>query len=541
MSGKIIKKGLTTQAEIIEGVSEAVDAIKVTIGPSGKCVAIDGMTGPEITRDGATVAKSISFKDPVKNMGATLVRKAAALTEDMVGDNTSTTSVLIKELCEKGQKALRTGSNVNEIKSGMLKAEKWMENFIKKNSIPIDGDLEKIRKVATISANNDPEVGGLVVDCMKIVGINGIITAEMSSGLDTTIDVTSGMKIERGWTSPLYVTSPEDGKCIMENPYIIVVGEKLSNVNQILGILEPIIKEGRPFLIICDDIDDVVNATLIMNTTSGAIRCCVVKGVDFGDSRKNIMQDIAIAVGGDYICPENGLSISSATIENLGAAKKVVISRDSCVIYEGFGNKDEISERVEILKKRLEDPSTSLYDKNKFEKRIANLSGGIGIIKAGGATEAEKLNRKATIEDSILASKSAISEGCAPGGGYIFFKGSIEVEKDKAFWKSMTEDEIEGAKIVFSSLPIILKIIAENSGISSYEVMDTMKKSKKSYFGYNAKTKKFGNLLDEGILDSSKALRVSLENSISTASMILLTDCIIIDDEEDNKNEVKIK
>lgn len=536
MSEKIIKSGLISQSEIIEGVVKSANAIKTTMGPSGKCVAIEGMTGPEITRDGATVAKSISFKNPAMNMGAQLVRKASAHTEEQVGDSTSTTALLIKEFCEKGQKALNTGANVNEIKSGMLKAQKWMTDYISKNAIPVEGDLEKIRKVATISANNDPEVGDLVVDCMEKVGFNGIITADMASGLETVIDVTTGMKIERGWASPQYVTNPEDGKCVMDSPYILVVGETLSSVPQILPALEPVVKSARPLLIICDDINEIVNTTLVMNTLQGVIRCCVVKGIDFGDGRKNLMEDIAVSVGAKYFCPELGSSVTNATIEDLGVAKKVVISRDSCIIYEGGGDPTQISERVDILKSRLSDPTISDYDKTKFSKRIAGLAGGIGIIKAGGASETEKVNRKATIEDSILAAKSAISEGCLPGGGYIYYKGSLDAIKDKSFWKSLTPDEKEGANIVFSSLPCILKTIAENSGASGDVVLEALKKKTAKPWGYNAKTKSYGYLLEEGILDSAKAIRVALENSISAAAMILLIDCTIIEETEESKD-----
>ena len=308
--GKIINYGSEAQAKIIEGVVKTVSAIEKTLGPAGKCVAIhNGVMGIEISRDGSTVAKSISFKNSALDMGAQLVRKAAALSESSAGDSTSTTSILIKELCLKGQKALNTGANVNELKSGMLKAGKWMTKYIKMKSIPVDGDLEKIRKVATISANNDSEVGNLIVDCMKKVGIHGVLTADMASGLDTVIDVTTGMKLDRGWCSPQYITNPNDGKCVMDDPYILVVGEKISSVSQILPIMDVLVKERRPFLIICDDIDENVNTTLVLNNLQGAIRCCVVKGIDFGDSRKNLMQDIAIATGGTYLCPENGKSV----------------------------------------------------------------------------------------------------------------------------------------------------------------------------------------------------------------------------------------
>ena len=534
MTGKIINLGGNAQERIIEGVERAASAIQRTLGPSGKCVSISNEYGaPEITRDGATVAKSIQFSDPELNQGALLVRKAASLTEEQAGDGTSSCSILTRELCKKGQRHLKVGANVNELKSGMLKAQRWMTEYIKKNSTKIDGNLELIRKVASVSANNDPEVGDLIVQCMEKVGINGVLTADMASGLDTVIDVTAGMKLERGWSSPQYVTSPEDGKCIMEDPYVLVVGEKISSVSQIFPLLQLIVPTGRPFLFVCDEIDDVVNTTIIMNTLQGAIRCCVIKGIDFGDARKNIMNDIAVACGATYISSESGIDITEATLENLGAANKVVVSRDNTIIYGGCGDPKKVSDRAEILKKRLSDPTTSNYDRSKFEKRLANLAGGIGVIKAGGATEAENLNRKATIEDAILASKSALEEGCCPGGGYIYYRGSLEVKKDNNFWKSLVGDEKDGAEIVFSSLPIIMKTIAENSGVSGDIVLSDLKKSKKENFGYNAKTKTYCNLQDTGVLDSAKVLRVALENSVSTASMILLIDCVIYEESND--------
>lgn len=536
MSGKIIEEGLNSQSKIIEGVKKTADAIKVTMGPSGKCVAITNFglgIDPEVTRDGATVAKSIDFKDEHSNIGARLVKKAASLTEELAGDGTSTTSVLIKELCIKGQKSLKAGSNVNEIKSGMLKAGAWVADYIKSKSIKIDGDIEKIRKVATISANNDPEVGNLVVECMSKVGVDGVITADLASGLDTVIDVTVGMKLDRGWASPQYVTSPEDGLCTMENPYIITIGERISSVNQILPLLNLLVPTGRPFLFIVDEMDDVVSSTLVLNNLRGAFRTCVVKGIDFGDSRKNIMSDISIACGGTFFCKEKNNDIKNATLSDLGQAGKVIISKNSCIIFEGAGDKDEVKALVEILKARLNDPTTSSYDKSKFESRIANLAGGIGIIKAGGATEAEKLNRKATIEDSILAAKSAIEEGCAPGSGYVYYKASIDIKKDKEFWKSLNGDEVEGAEIVISSLPVIMKTVADNSGVSGEVVLSEVgKKSFDTYYGFNAKTKKYGNLISDGILDSTKVLRVALQNAISTASMILLIDCTITNEPE---------
>ena len=536
--GKIIYTG---NERVIEGVVKTANAIKTTLGPAGKAVAIYDDLGPEVSRDGATVAKSISFKDSAMNLGAQLVRSAASLSESLSGDGTSTSSILIKELVVKGQRAAKTGSNVNEIKSGMLKAGRWMGEYIKKKSTPVAGDLEKIRKVATISANNDPEIGDLIVSGFKEVGVNGILTAELSRGLDTTIKVTTGMKLSRGWASPNYATE-DDGKCIMENPYVIVIGEKISSVNQLIPILETVSKTAEPFLLICDDIDESVNTMLVFNVMRGAVRCCVVKGIDYGDARKNVMADIAIATGAKYYCQETGLSVGDQGInhlENFGRAKKVVVSRDDTMIFEGQGDKDQIDARVEVLKKRLEDISISDYDKSKFESRLANLAGGIGIICVGGASEVEAKNKKQTVEDAILASKSAISEGCAPGGGYVYLHGSIEAEKDTAFWKSLTGDEVEGAKIVFSSLPIILRTVVENSGVAADVVLEQITKSKKENWGFDAKNKKYVNLEEAGILDSTKVLRVALENAISTASTILLIDNVIVPEPEEKKQDNK--
>ena len=543
MDYKIINNGENVQDKIIAGVTKAVDAIKVTLGPQGKGVAITNSQfhGLDITRDGATVAKSITLKDPIENIGAELVKKAASLTEDKAGDATSSTSIMIKELCKKGQKAVNTGSNVNEIKSGMLAAEKWIKEYIKNNSIEVDGDLDKIKKVATISANNDPEVGNLVVQGMKEVGIHGLITVEPSSSLDTTITVTTGMKLDRGWAAPQYINSPEDGKCVLENPFILVTGERISSISQIMPLLEeyqnPQYSQGRPLLIVCDDIDDIVNLTFITNCLRGALRCCVVKGLDFGDARKNLMEDLATVVGADHICAESGLKLGEVRMMNLGEAKKVVVSRDNTIIYEGAGDPDAINERAKVVKARLDDPETTDYDKTKFSKRLANLTGGVAVIKAGGASEAETQNRKATIEDSVLAAKSAIEEGCVPGGGYLFYQASKEIMKDSKFWKNLTEDEKEGAMIVVKSLPVILTTIAENAGMNGEVILSTLSKTKKPNLGFNAKTKKFEDLVESGVLDSSKALRVCLENSISTASMILLIDCTITEPEEDKVKE----
>lgn len=521
------------QDRIISGVEKTVNAIKTTLGPCGKCVAIQGGEYPDITRDGATVAKAITLKDPIENMGAQIVKKAAQSTEEQAGDSTSSTSILIYEMVKKGQRYLKAGANVNEIKDGMEIAGKWVSEYIANHSEQVEGDLEKIRQVATISANNDPEVGSLISECMEKVGINGVITADMSYSLDTSIEVINGMKIERGWASPHFITEKESGECVMTNPNILVVGEKISNISQILPILEPMVQQGRPFVIICDDMDEVVLSTLVLNTLQGACRCCVLKGIEFGENRAPVMQDIAVATGATYISPEFGLSVTDATTEMLGSAKKIAIGKYTSVIFEGSGDEESVGERIDAIKARLEDKNLSKYDRGRWEKRLANLSGGIGVIHAGGASEVERINKKATIEDAILASKSAIAEGVVPGGGYTFLWASEEGQKEM-FKKGTkwTEDEEVGIKIVLDSLKTITWNVCNNAGVSGDEVVSKLLSSKKGK-GFNAKTKKYVDLIKDGVLDSAKALRVSLENAISSASMILLTDCTITDEPED--------
>jgi chaperonin GroEL len=520
---------------MISGINKVSDAIKVTLGPKGGCVAIQGGFGtPDITRDGATVAKSIELSDPIENMGAQLVKKAAQSTEEQAGDSTSTTSILIQEMVLKGQELIKSSTNLNKVKAGMSAAEKFVASYIKEAAIEVNGDLEKIRKVATVSANNDPSVGDLIVECMGEVGIDGVITADITSGLETTIDVVTGMRVDRGWSSPGFVTDQASGKCVMESPVILVAGEKISSVNQILPIIEVVVKDiKQPLLIFCDDMDENVLATLVMNSLSGALRSCVVKGIDFGDARKNLMEDIATITGAKHICPEYGTKLSDATVEVLGMAKKVEVSKDSCIIYEGSGDKDKITERLEIIKSRLENPDLTDYEKSKFLKRVSGLSGGIGIIKAGGASDVEKQNKKATIEDAILASKSAIAEGVVPGGGSIFLGASQEGKEEfPELYKDKGTDFLLGGQIVFEALPRIMKTIAENSGIQGdvlvYKVQENLEGIKN--FGYNAATEEFGDLLEMGVLDSVKALRVSLENAVSAAGMCLLTKCTITDE-----------
>lgn len=523
--------------KMIEGIDKTVNAVKVTLGPKGKCVAIQNGWGvPDITRDGATVAKAVDLKDPAENMGAQLVKKAASNTEEQAGDGTSSTSVLIQDIVSRGKKYLIDENlNINEMKSGMLKTVQWVTEYIKNNSVQVEGDLEKIRRVATISANNDSEIGNLIVECLEKVGLEGVLTAEMSSGLENVVDVVEGMKIERGWSSPHFVNKHDEGKAILENPYILVVSEKLASLPTLVDTLEAVMKEGRPLLIVCDDIDEVVQATLVMNVLQRVLSCCVVKGIDFGDNRKNVMEDIAVFVGATHIAQEYGLSMAQCDPSFLGSAQRVVVSKDSMIIYNGNGDQEVIDERCEVLRSKINAADITSYEKDKLTKRIASLSGGIGVIRAGGAGESEKRNRKATIEDAILAAKSAIAEGVVPGGGYTFLRASLTGEEN--LLNTLEGSELIGAKCVLEALKSITKTIGENSGINGEVLVKTLVDNKdQQNFGYNAKTGEYGDLVEMGVLDSAKVLRVALENAVSAASMCLLTACTITDIPEKNCN-----
>lgn len=516
------------------GVNKISEAVRQTFGPKGKCVAIETSFGsPDITRDGATVAKAIVLKDKIENMGAELVKKAAQSTEEQAGDGTSTSCILTNEIIKSAQSLVKLNTNLNDVKRGMEMAAREITETIKSSSVAVDNDLEKIRQVATVSANNDSTVGDLIVECMEKVGINGVITADVSKGIETKIDVTTGFKISRGWASPNFVTSPKEGKSILEKPAIAVIGERLSTISQVQPLIQNFVQafQGKPLVIICDDIDDSILTFFLYNHLNGALKSCIIKGVDFGDNRKNIMEDIAICTGATFVCSEYGLELKNCGPEILGTADYVTVSKDSTIIREGGGDPDSIKSRIEILKERLSDQSLPNYDKTKFEDRIASLSGAIGIIRAGGASETEAMNKKATIEDAILAAKSAIDEGVVPGSGSVYLRAFL----NKPIIKDISEDTELGRQIVYNSLPEITKIIAENAGAHGDSVIETIiKNKKKPNFGYNAKTGVFGNLIDMGILDSAKVLRVSIENAVSAASMVVMCSCTITNIEENN-------
>lgn len=526
---KIIKEG---NEGLVKGVNICSNLVSKTLGPKGKAIAIQSpYGGPDISRDGITVLKAVELKDPIENMGAQMVKEASKKTEDLAGDNTSSCAVLIKEIVNQGKRYENQISNINEVRHGMETAVKLIDSYIQSVAIPVNGDIEKVRRVATISANNDPFVGDLICQAFGEVGFDGVVTADKATGLETTVEITKGFKVPKGWASPNFITNQGDGTCVLNNPLIMVCSENITTVPQVLNILEHSVRAAQPLLLICDSISDSVLVAILANVLNGALRCCVVAGPEFGDSRKNIMQDLATSTGATFICQEYGLKASEATPEMLGTANKVVVSKDSCIVFEGAGDEEEIAARLDILKQRLADPELSDYDKTKLQVRIAGLGGGVGVIKVGGASVAAQDNLKATIEDAILASKSTIEEGAAIGGGYTLLQAS----KIDYSAENLSTDEKLGVEIVFKSLPVIMKTIAENSGLSGDVVIDKVEREGVENYGYNAKTGEFGDLLEMGVLDSAKALRVSIENAVGAASMILLTDSVVYDEPEEKK------
>lgn len=541
-SKKII---VNSNSGIVSGIKTVSELVAKTLGPRGKVVAIEQEGGYDdviMSRDGATCAKSVKLSGD-RGLGVNLIQKAALATESEVGDATSTTCVLTNEMISQGLRWTRDQAyNLNEIREGMEKAEKVLIDFIKNHAVQIEGDEEKVRNVATISSNNDPEVAEYIVQAMKSLGgftEDATVVSEISKSLDKIqLEVRDGMRIEKGFSNLAFITDPKEGICELENPLILVVGQKIQTISQIQNFLEQYQKAGflkRPLMIFAEECSDVVTGMLAWNSQAGALQSGLVTKVSFGEDAKNVSQDIATAVGATFVCPENNIRLEDCNIDVLGQAKKIVISKSETIIYGGDGKKDDINARVEILKARLADKSITEYEKHKFEKRIQSLIGGIAVLKVGGASEIEATNRKLTVDDAILCSHASIQEGILTGGGLSFLKMMPELDKYvKENSKTLTESEKIGIKIVHDSLPVIIKTIAENSGKSGEVVLDNVLRSKAENFGYNAKTGKYGDLVKDGVLDSARGIRMSITNAISCSSLVLLTDsCVLLDKKED--------
>ncbi len=510
--------------KMLSGVEQIAKAVKVTLGPCGRLVMLDKKYGsPTITKDGVSVAKEVELKDPFENMGAQLVREVSSKTNDVAGDGTTTATVLAYAIVREGLKAVSAGMTPIEIKRGIDKATALAVAEIKKNSRAVKGN-EDITHVATISANNDPEIGKILAEAIEKVGKDGVITVEESKNMDTTVKTVEGMQFDRGYVNAYFVNDRERMECNYENPYILIHDEKISTMKDLLPLLEKVAQSGRPLLIIAEDVDGEALTTLVVNSLRGTLKCCAVKAPGFGDRRKEMLQDIAILTGGKVITKDMGLKLESAELDDLGSAKSVKIDKDNTVIVDGAGDKKAIADRVAEIKAAIE-KSTSDYDKEKLKERLAKLAGGVAVIEIGAITETEMKEKKFRVEDTLAATRAALEEGIVAGGGVALIEASKALDASKA---DLTGDEKVGFKIVKRALEEPIRQIADNAGVDGAVIADKAK-SGKAGVGYNAATGEWVDMMEAGIIDPAKVTRCALQNAASVAGMLLTTECAITD------------
>lgn len=528
MAAKTIKFKEEARQKILKGVRTLADAVKVTLGPKGRNVVIDKAFGtPHITKDGVTVAKEIELEDKHENMGAQMVKEVASKTADKAGDGTTTATVLAEAIYSEGLRNVAAGANPLDLKRGMEKALKVVVQELEKRSKKI-GDRQEIAQVATISANNDTEIGEIIAQAMERVGRDGTITVEEGKGFVTELDVVKGMKFDRGYLSSYFITNAESQECVLEDAYVLIYDKKISSIKEILPLLQAVVETGRPLLIIAEDIEGEALATLVVNRLRAGLKICAVKAPGFGDRRKAMLQDIAIVTGGELISEEIGLKLESTTIEQLGRVKKAVLTKDETTIVEGAGSKESIQERANQITRQIEE-STSDYDKEKLQERRAKLVGGVAVIRVGAATEIEMKEKKDRVDDAHLATKAAVEEGVVPGGGTAFIRCIPAV---LALADTLEGDEKTGAKIMARALSSPLRQIAENAGQEGSIILQQVEKLPESS-GYNALTGEYVDMLAAGILNPTKVDRCALENAVSVAAMLLTTEAIVADIAED--------
>ena len=525
---KDLKFNIEAREQLKQGVDQLANAVKVTLGPKGRNVIIEKKFGaPHITKDGVTVAKEIELTDPFQNTGAQLVKSVASKTGDDAGDGTTTATVLAQSICTTGLKNVAAGANPMDLKRGIDKAVAKVVEHIKAQSETVGDNYDKIEPVATVSANNDQEIGKLIADAMRKVSKDGVITIEEAKGRETTIGVVEGMQFDRGYLSPYFVTDTEKMECVMENPLILIYDKKISNLKEFLPILEPAVQTGRPLLVIAEDLDSEALTTLVVNRLRSQLKICAVKAPGFGDRRKAMLEDIAILTGGVVISEEKGLKLEQATIEMLGSAEKVTISKDNTTIVGGKGQKDLIKDRVNQIKAEIAN-TTSSYDKEKLQERLAKLSGGVAVLYVGAASEVEMKEKKDRVDDALCATRAAIEEGIVPGGGVAYIRAIQSLDG----LKGDNADETTGIKIVERAIEEPLRQIVENAGLEGSVVVQKVREGEGDY-GYNARKDVYENLRESGIIDPAKVTRVALENAASIAGMFLTTECVIVDKKED--------
>ena len=525
---KDILFNMDARDQLKKGVDELANAVKVTLGPKGRNVIIEKKFGaPHITKDGVTVAKEVELADPFQNTGAQLVKSVASKTGDDAGDGTTTATVLAQSIVNVGLKNVTAGANPMDLKRGMDKAVAAVVDSIKHQAEKVGDNYDKIEQVATVSANNDPVIGKLIADAMRKVSKDGVITIEEAKGTDTTIGVVEGMQFDRGYLSSYFVTDTEKMECVMERPYILVYDKKISNLKDFLPILEPAVQSGRPLLVIAEDVDSEALTTLVVNRLRSNLKICAVKAPGFGDRRKEMLEDIAVLTGGVVISEEKGLKLEQATLEMLGTADKVTVTKDNTTIVNGAGDKENIQTRINQIKAQIA-TTTSDYDKEKLQERLAKLSGGVAVLYVGAASDVELEEKKDRVADALSATRAALEEGIVPGGGVAYIRATDALEG----LKGDNEDETTGIEIIKRAIEEPLRQIVANAGKEGAVVVQKVREGKGD-FGYNARTDKYENLHAAGVVDPAKVARVALENAASIAGMFLTTECVIVEKKED--------
>ena len=519
---KQIKFDADARQKILAGIEKLSSAVTSTLGPSGRNVILDKKFGsPQITKDGVTVAKEIELPDPFENMGAQMVKEVASKTNDVAGDGTTTATLLAEAIYREGLKNLTAGANAMALKAGIDKATAAVTESIAKLSKKVKS-ADEIAQVATISANGDTEIGKMISDAMDKVGKEGTITVEEAKTLESTLDVVEGMQFDKGYLSPYFVTSPEDMECELENPFILLFEKKISNLQDMLPLLQAVAKTGRPLMIIAEDVEGEALATLVVNKLRGTFQVCAVKAPGFGDRRKAILEDIAILTGGKLISEDLGIKLENVQLTDLGRAKKVVVDKDNTTIVEGLGKKADIEARVAVIKKQIEE-TTSDYDREKLQERLAKLAGGVALIKVGAATEAAMKEKKDRVDDALHATRAAVEEGIVPGGGVAYLRAQKAIEA-----LSLEGDELVGAKIIERAIEAPLRKLVNNAGQEAALVIANVKKATGTN-GYNVRTGEYCDLIKAGVVDPAKVTRSALQNAASIAGLLLTTDCMVTD------------
>lgn len=536
MAAKEIIYNEVAQRAILRGVEKLSNAVKVTLGPAGRNVVLEKKFGsPTITKDGVTVAKEIELEDPFENVGAQLVKEVASKTSDVAGDGTTTATVLAEAIYREGVKMVTAGANPTEVRRGIELAVERVVNYLEKISKKVETTKE-IEQVATISANNDNEIGKKIAEAMEKVGRDGVITVEEGKGIETYVEVVNGYQFDRGYISPYFVTDAEKMEVVLENPYILITDRKISSVREILPVLEKIVQTGKPLLIIAEEVEGEALATLVVNKLRGTLQVAAVKAPGYGDRRKEMLRDIAILTGGIVISEETGMKFENVRLDDLGKAKKIVVDKENTTIIEGYGRKEDIEARIKQIKKQIEETKSD-YDREKLQERLAKLSGGVAVIYAGASTETEMKEKKARIEDALHATKAAVEEGIVPGGGTAYIRAIEELEKLEA---ELEGDKKIGVKIVKKALEEPLKQIAYNAGYEGSLVVEEVKRRGKEHIniGFNALTGEYVDMLSAGIIDPTKVERVALQNAASISGLLLTTEAIVVEKKEKEKEKV---